>query len=70
LQIAIKKMPLNAQNIKLLTSEIHIMKESTHPNVVRYLDSYRVEDKLWVRSTHDLLPSTSFTPACRAYDLC
>jgi len=47
-QIAIKKMPLNAQNIKLLTSEIHIMKESTHPNVVRYLDSYRVEDKLWV----------------------
>jgi serine/threonine protein kinase len=48
LQIAIKKMPLNAQNIKLLTSEIHIMKESTHPNVVRYLDSYRVEDKLWV----------------------
>jgi serine/threonine protein kinase len=47
-QIAIKKMPLNAQNIKLLTSEIHIMKESTHPNVVRYLDSFRVEDKLWV----------------------
>jgi len=47
-QIAIKKMPLNAQNIKLLTSEIHIMKESTHPNIVRYLDSFRVEDKLWV----------------------
>lgn len=50
LQIAIKKMPLNAQNVKLLTSEIHIMKESSHPNVVRYLDSFRVEDKLWVSS--------------------
>src|SRR5688572_13791457 len=41
-------MPLNAQNIKLLTSEIHIMKESNHPNVVKYFDSFRVEDKLWV----------------------
>jgi len=47
-KVAIKKMPLNAQNVKLLTSEIHIMKESTHPNIVRYLDSFRVEDKLWV----------------------
>jgi len=46
--VAIKKMTLNAQNIKLLTAEIHIMKESHHPNVVRYFDSFRVEDKLWV----------------------
>ncbi len=48
LQHAIKKMPLNAQNVKLLTSEIHIMKESTHENIVRYYESFRVEDKLWV----------------------
>ncbi len=41
-------MPLNAQNVKLLTSEIHIMKESTHENIVRYYESFRVEDKLWV----------------------
>jgi len=47
-EVAIKKMTLNAQNIKLLTAEIHIMKESHHPNVVRYFDSFRVEDKLWV----------------------
>lgn len=46
--VAIKKMALNAQNIKLLTAEIHIMKESQHPNIVRYYDSFRVEDKLWV----------------------
>jgi len=47
-QVAIKKMPLNAQNIKLLTSEIHIMKESSHPNIVKYFNSFRVDDKLWV----------------------
>jgi len=47
-QVAIKKMELTAQNIKLLTSEIHIMKESTHENVVHYYDSFRVENQLWV----------------------
>jgi len=47
-QVAIKKMELTAQNIKLLTSEIHIMKESTHGNIVRYYDSFRVENQLWV----------------------
>jgi len=47
-QVAVKKMPLNAQNVKLLTSEIHIMKESQHKNIVRYIDSFRVESQLWV----------------------
>jgi len=47
-QVAIKKMELNAQNINLLTSEIHIMKESVHFNIVRYYDSFRVENQLWV----------------------
>jgi len=39
---------LNAQNVKLLTSEIHIMKESDHKNIVGYKDSFRVESQLWV----------------------
>lgn len=47
-QLAIKKMPLNAQNMKLLTSEIHIMKESSQANIVAYFDSFIVDDKLWV----------------------
>jgi len=47
-EVAIKKMKLNAQNLKLLTEEIHIMKESAHNNVVRYFESFRVDDKLWV----------------------
>eukprot|EP01087_Luapelamoeba_hula_P013335 TRINITY_DN380_c0_g1_i1.p1 TRINITY_DN380_c0_g1~~TRINITY_DN380_c0_g1_i1.p1 ORF type:complete len:410 (-),score=71.83 TRINITY_DN380_c0_g1_i1:172-1401(-) len=47
-QVAIKKMELTAQNIKLLTSEIHIMKETIHDNVVRYHDSFRVDNQLWV----------------------
>jgi len=48
-QIAIKKMQLNPQNMKLLATEIGIMKDSKHPNVVDFYDSYIVEDKLWVR---------------------
>jgi len=47
-KFAIKKMPLNAQNVKLLTSEIHIMKESDHKNIVAYKDSFRVDSQLWV----------------------
>ena len=41
-------MSLTAQNIRLLTTEIAIMKDCKHTNIVGYLDSYRVEDKLWV----------------------
>jgi len=46
--LAIKKMPINAQNIKLLTTEIGIMKSSIHPNIVRYIESYMMSDTIWV----------------------
>jgi len=46
--VAIKKMKLNTSNIKDITTEISIMKTSTLPNIVSYIDSYTVEDKLWV----------------------
>lgn len=45
---AIKKMTLANQNLKLLLTEIAIMKDSHHPNIVDYIDSYIVEEKLWV----------------------
>jgi len=47
-RVAIKKMKLNANNIKDITTEINIMKTSSHPNIVNYIDSYRVDEKLWV----------------------
>jgi len=47
-QVAIKKMPLNAQNMKLLITEIGIMKTSLHPNIVSYIDSYLVGEHIWV----------------------
>jgi len=47
-KIAAKKMTLNQQNIGLMTSEISIMKNSRHPNIVEYFESYLVRDKLWV----------------------
>lgn len=47
-RVAIKKMTLANQNLKLLLTEIAIMKDSHHGNIVDYIDSYIVEEKLWV----------------------
>ena len=47
-QVAVKKMTLNGESLKLLITEINIMKTSHHPNIVDYYDSYIVEDQLWV----------------------
>jgi len=47
-KVALKKMTLNQQNMRLMATEITIMKNSRHPNVVEYIDSYLVRDKLWV----------------------
>jgi serine/threonine protein kinase len=49
--VAIKQMNLAAQqkNLKLLLTEIDIMKNSNHKNIVHYFDSYVVDDRfLWV----------------------
>lgn len=47
-KVAIKQMDLSAQNIKMLVTEISIMKESSHPSIVAYYESYLVNDKIWV----------------------
>lgn len=48
-KVAIKKMEINSENIKLLVTEIDIMKTSDHPNIVHYVDSYIVNsNELWV----------------------
>jgi serine/threonine protein kinase len=48
-KVAIKKMPINSENLKLLCTEINIMKESHHESVVQYLDSFIYEGNfLWV----------------------
>jgi len=47
-RVAIKKMPLNAQNMKLISTEIQIMMTSKHPNIVEFFDCFIVEKKLWV----------------------
>jgi len=47
-KVAIKKMALNGESLKLLITEISIMKSSSHENIVTYYDSYIVDDQLWV----------------------
>lgn len=47
--VAIKQMDLaKQQNKDFIINEIIVMRESRHPNVVNYLDSYLVDNQLWV----------------------
>ncbi|KAI8920609.1 kinase-like domain-containing protein [Entophlyctis helioformis] len=46
---AIKQMDLPRQPRKdLIVNEILVMRESHHPNIVNFIDSYLVRDSLWV----------------------
>jgi len=48
-RVAVKKMEINGENVKLLVTEIGIMKTSHHQNIVDYIDSYIVDERtLWV----------------------
>ncbi len=48
-RVAIKQMVI-AKQVKqdIIVNEIMIMKESHHPSIVNYIDSYIVEGTLWV----------------------
>ncbi|XP_062359147.1 serine/threonine-protein kinase PAK 3-like [Cinclus cinclus] len=47
--VALKKMPLRKRSGKeLIINEIQIMKENRHPNIVNYIDSYLVDEDLWL----------------------
>jgi p21-activated kinase 1 len=47
--VAIKQMNLAQQsNKEFILNEILVMRENLHPNVVNYLDSYLVDNQLWV----------------------
>lgn len=39
-RVAVKKMEINGENVKLLVTEIGIMKTSHHANIVDYFDSF------------------------------
>lgn len=42
-------LSLTSRLLKLLITEILIMKTSKHPNIVEFIDSYIVKDQIWVR---------------------
>ncbi|KAI9223977.1 kinase-like domain-containing protein [Blastocladiella britannica] len=49
-RVAIKKMELTQQpRPDILVNEIRVMRESHHPNIIRFLDSYLIDDSsLWL----------------------
>jgi len=48
-QVAVKKMTINPENIKLLCTEINIMKSSRHSNIVEFQDCFVVDNtQLWI----------------------
>eukprot|EP01095_Lingulamoeba_sp_RSL-Kostka_P011922 TRINITY_DN464_c0_g2_i10.p1 TRINITY_DN464_c0_g2~~TRINITY_DN464_c0_g2_i10.p1 ORF type:complete len:480 (-),score=195.32 TRINITY_DN464_c0_g2_i10:319-1758(-) len=47
-KVAVKKMYLNGESLPLLITEINFMKTSSHPNIVNYIESYVVDNQLWV----------------------
>ena len=67
--VAIKQMELAHQPRKeLIVNEIVVMKESQHPNIVNYLDSYLVRSELWVVMEYmeggpltDIIDNNTFT---------
>ncbi|NWV91659.1 PAK1 kinase, partial [Machaerirhynchus nigripectus] len=47
--VAIKQVSLGKQSQKeLIVNEILVVRDNKHPNIVNYLDSYLLGDKLWI----------------------
>ena len=40
-------MQITPKNYKHLISEVYIQKTSNHPNIVEYIDGYRVDETIW-----------------------
>jgi len=48
-KVAVKKMEIRKDNLNLLVTEIQVMKFSTHPNIIKYFDSFKIsEEEVWV----------------------
>ena len=59
-KVAIKKMKLTAEILKMLPAEISIMAASQHPSIVTYHGSYLVgKESIWV--VMELMPGGSLT---------
>lgn len=43
-----KKIQLRQQNMKVILNEISILRDSDHPNIIKYKDCYVLNDELWV----------------------
>ncbi|XP_063246026.1 serine/threonine-protein kinase PAK 3-like [Prinia subflava] len=48
-KVAIKQVSLGKQPEKeLIVNELLVVRDNKHPNIINYLDSYLVKDKLWI----------------------
>lgn len=60
IEVAIKIIDVSEQPIKeLIVSELRVLQDIRHPNIVDYLDSYLLQDTLWVMISNNLIISMS-----------
>ncbi|XP_071430497.1 uncharacterized protein [Pithys albifrons albifrons] len=50
--VAVKLINLQEQSSTKLLTEILVMRDKNHPNIVTYIDSYLVREKLWLVMEH------------------
>lgn len=66
-KVAVKQMPINADNMKLLVTEISIMKSSLHKNIVQFYDAFIIENsQLW--AVMELMDGGCLTDVLEQFD--
>lgn len=50
--VAIKKMLLKDINMNDIKQEVELMKICRHPNIINYIESYKVNEELWIVMEH------------------
>jgi len=64
--VAVKEMEINDKNVKLITTEIAILRSCDHPNIIKYYDCFMItKRKLWL--IMEFMPGGCLTDVLEQY---